>query len=76
MLYLDPTHDLDELEIEFKYQNKNILVKYYFNGENDYLVINGEKSNLSRCDEYYRKGGYLIDNALLKDSNIIELHYK
>lgn len=75
-LYLDPTHNLDQLEIEFKYKGKAILVKYFFNQDSDSLVINGNKVNIKRTNEFYRKGGYLINDELLNENNVLELHYK
>ncbi|HPX71288.1 MAG TPA: hypothetical protein PLP51_00655 [Acholeplasmataceae bacterium] len=75
-LYLDPTHNLDQLEIKFKYKGKTILVKYFFNQDGDSLVINGKKVNIKRTNEFYRKGGYLINDELLNENNVLELYYK
>lgn len=75
-LYLDPVHELNKLEVKFIYNNKEIVIKYFMNDNKDYLVINGSKINILRENEYYRQGGYLINNELLKDKNIIEIHYK
>ncbi len=75
-LYLDPVHKLDKLEVKFNYNNKEIIIKYFMNDNSDYLLINGNKINTKRKNEYYRRGGYSIKNDLLKDKNIIEIHYK
>ncbi|MGI6360313.1 MAG: GH36-type glycosyl hydrolase domain-containing protein [Acholeplasmatales bacterium] len=75
-LYLDPVHKLDKLEVKCIYKNKEIIVKYFMNDNKDYLLINNSKIDILREKEYYRKGGYLINNDLLKDKNIIEIHYK
>ncbi len=75
-LYLDPVHRLDKLEVKFIYKNKEIIIKYFMNDNKDALLINGTKMDILREKEFYRRGGYLISNDLLKDKNIIEIHYK
>lgn len=73
-LYLDPVHNLDNVTVEFKFDNKLINVTYYQNSKSDKVVLNNNEIKIARLNNKYRKGAILIDLELLKDTNDIKVY--
>ena len=54
-LYLDPVHNLDNVTVEFKFDNKLINVTYYQNSKSDKVVLNNNEIKIARLNNKYRK---------------------
>ncbi|MBO4623093.1 MAG: cellobiose phosphorylase [Bacilli bacterium] len=66
---------LDDFSLEFRINNKKVIINYHLNKTKKKIIINGDEIDYVTSPNIYRSGGFVFDKSLInKEENIIDVY--